>query len=407
MKYVMLALAFACALSSMNAQASLVHNRLRMIAQGKAEAVREELPELNEQFPSDPGIIFLNAVLEEDATKAEGMYETIIKMHPQSEWADDVQWRIVQYYALKRDTNTARKELAHFRKAYPTSEFLLLASDVVKATVGDGAFTVPQKTSTAVAVPSAPTTTADVKSTTQPKSGEPDAMAKISRQSMDVVPVAKAKAAPVAPTTPTAAPTSTPTPKTIPTTSTAPKKTTPGTVLVNSAPNKQTTSTIVQAPKTTPKPVVKATGAAPTTPGTSAPTKTTTSSNTTTATSTTSTATKPVAKPAVSAVKPTTTAVPATTSAAQKNSTVAVTVDDGKRYGLQVGIYSTLEAADAEATKFRKLKMRVNVDRKPTAEGERYFVVIGHYLTKDSAEKNKESVQLACECDPTIVLKEN
>ena len=118
-------------------QNSLVHNRLRMITQGKGDDVRKEMPELLKDYPDDPGVMFLNGVLMDDGSKATTIYEQITREYPQSEWADDAQWRIVQFYCLKRDTNRAQRELANFKRNYPLSEFLIHAMDIVKATVGN------------------------------------------------------------------------------------------------------------------------------------------------------------------------------------------------------------------------------------------------------------------------------
>ncbi len=120
------------------AQSSIVYNRLRMIIAGKADDVRKELPDLMKDFPDEPGVMFLNAVLTDDGTKALSIYEQITREHPQSEWADDAELRIVQFYALKKDTSRAQRELATFKRNYPLSEFLIHAVDLVKSTVGAG-----------------------------------------------------------------------------------------------------------------------------------------------------------------------------------------------------------------------------------------------------------------------------
>jgi hypothetical protein len=59
-----------------------------------------------------------------------------VKEQPDCEWSDDAQWRIVHYYAMKRDTAKAREEMNNYRNAYPKSELLLTAYDLLRATVG-------------------------------------------------------------------------------------------------------------------------------------------------------------------------------------------------------------------------------------------------------------------------------
>lgn len=115
---------------------NLVRNRLKRVALGQVEEVRNELPDLLAEFPSDPGVKLLHAVLVDDAARALPLFENIIRDYARSEWADDAQWRIVQIYALRGDTARAWQELQEYRKQYPDSEFLLFAAELVKNTVG-------------------------------------------------------------------------------------------------------------------------------------------------------------------------------------------------------------------------------------------------------------------------------
>jgi cell division septation protein DedD len=115
---------------------NIVRSKLRQVALGNTSDVRAELPELLRTYPNDAGIQFLNATLLADGAKALPLFVRIIRENPQSIWADDAQWRVVQVYALRKDTANARSELQNFRRNYPTSEFLLFAAEIVKSTVG-------------------------------------------------------------------------------------------------------------------------------------------------------------------------------------------------------------------------------------------------------------------------------
>lgn len=121
---------------SLQAQQALVRAKVLAVAEGRAEQVRKELPELLAAYPNDPGVLFLSAIVERDAQKAMEVYRRIVRDFPQSEWADDAQWRIVQYHALLRDTTKARAELAQFQRRYPLSEYLVHATSLVRTTVG-------------------------------------------------------------------------------------------------------------------------------------------------------------------------------------------------------------------------------------------------------------------------------
>jgi hypothetical protein len=117
-------------------QASIVRNRLQSLAMGKLDEVKRDLPDLLAEFPDDPGVQFLHASVLEDMSKSLPMYQRIVKEQPDCEWSDDAQWRIVHYYAMKRDTAKAREEMNNYRNAYPKSELLLTAYDLLRATVG-------------------------------------------------------------------------------------------------------------------------------------------------------------------------------------------------------------------------------------------------------------------------------
>ena len=120
------------------AQTSFVYQRLRSVMNGKVDEVRSELAEMakDKDVSDNPGLLFLQGVVMDDGAKACSIYERITQDFPESEWADDAQLRVVQYYALRRDTARAQRELANFKRSYPLSEYLIYAHDLVKATVG-------------------------------------------------------------------------------------------------------------------------------------------------------------------------------------------------------------------------------------------------------------------------------
>lgn len=113
-------------------QDDLVSKYLQMIAQGKIDNVKQQLPDLLAQYPNDPGVELLFATVITDGDKAFAKYKDIVKNYPKSQWADDAFWRIVQYYAIKGDSAEAYKQLNLFRKNYPASEFLMPATEIVK-----------------------------------------------------------------------------------------------------------------------------------------------------------------------------------------------------------------------------------------------------------------------------------
>ncbi|MCX7929648.1 MAG: SPOR domain-containing protein [Chlorobi bacterium] len=120
----------------LSAQQAAIRAKILAVAEGRADDIRRELPSLLRDYPNDPGVLFLAGILERDGPKALEMYQRIVRQFPNSEWADDSQWRIVQYYALLRDTAAARSALVEYQQRFPLSEFLVHAQNLVNATVG-------------------------------------------------------------------------------------------------------------------------------------------------------------------------------------------------------------------------------------------------------------------------------
>lgn len=113
---------------------------LNMIAEGKTEEVRAVMLDLYVENPDDPGVMLLAGAVLQDAFKAMDFYQKIVNDHPQSEWADDAMWRIIQFYAILGDEQKANAALEVMRKKYPTSQFLVPATDVVRSAVGLAAY---------------------------------------------------------------------------------------------------------------------------------------------------------------------------------------------------------------------------------------------------------------------------
>jgi len=74
-------------------------------------------------------------------------------------------------------------------------------------------------------------------------------------------------------------------------------------------------------------------------------------------------------------------------------------------FGLQVGLYSTIEAAKAEAERFKAMRLRADIYTKIIDGITMYAVVIGDYPTREKAEAEKFIVQAKCGCNPIIFQK--
>lgn len=121
--------------SKSNSQDELVNQYLSMIAAGQIDDVKMKLPDLFAEYPNDPGVQLLLGVVLDDAYKALDIYNKIIKNNPESPWADNAYWRVIQFYAITGDTTNARLSLHKFRQQYPSSVYLVPASDVVRSSI--------------------------------------------------------------------------------------------------------------------------------------------------------------------------------------------------------------------------------------------------------------------------------
>jgi len=268
--FVVIFLLFFAATFLVFSQGDQVKKYMKMVAQGKISDVKLALPDLLAEYPDDPGVLLLHASVVDDANKAIDIYEKIVKKHPESEYADDAYWRIIQYYAIKGDLDRANLELEAYRKKFPTSEFLTPAADVVRTAT---------------------------------------ALSKGGSRNHPVVAEKKKEKEEI-----------------------APKK----------------EKKMENLPKHYEKEKVKE---------------------------------KSIEKPR----------------------------DDEKDYkgtwGLQVGVYSTKEAAANEVERFRSMRLRSEIIQKKVDGASMHAVVIGDYSTKESAEAAKNIVQQQCSCSPMVFKK--
>lgn len=112
-------------------QDEIVRDNLRLLAHGRIDEVKSQIPDLLAKYPEDPGIKLLHGAILDDGSVAVKIYQNIIEKHADSEWADDAYWRTVQYYAISGELDKANLMLENFRRRYPASPFVAPASDVV------------------------------------------------------------------------------------------------------------------------------------------------------------------------------------------------------------------------------------------------------------------------------------
>ncbi len=118
------------------AQSEQVRHLMGVVASGNVHDAKAQIPDLLAAYPGDPGVQLLHGVVIDDAFRAFEIYKRIVSQYPDSEWADDAYWRIVQFHAILGDTTKAKYELGNFRKRFPKSEYLLPATDIVRSAIG-------------------------------------------------------------------------------------------------------------------------------------------------------------------------------------------------------------------------------------------------------------------------------
>jgi hypothetical protein len=107
-----------------------INSYLYMVEHGQTEKVRDLLPGLVEQYPNDPGVLYLQAILNTDGSAAVKMYQSIVDNYPKSEWADDALFKVYQFYYSLGLYRTAELKLAQLKKEYPSSRYLSQSAEV-------------------------------------------------------------------------------------------------------------------------------------------------------------------------------------------------------------------------------------------------------------------------------------
>ncbi len=91
---------------------------------GNSTAVKKELPVLMKSYPNNPGLMYVQARMTENANEAIKIYNEIYQKYPKSDWADDALYRSYQYYSITDNTKLAKEKLLLLKTKYPNSQFL-------------------------------------------------------------------------------------------------------------------------------------------------------------------------------------------------------------------------------------------------------------------------------------------
>mgnify|MGYP001990155449 FL=1 len=97
---------------------------------GNAESVREQLQRLKSQQPDNPGVIYLEALITDDADEAMILYKKILQNFPESDYADESAIKIGSYLFARGLYSQSSNELRLFAKKYSDSPHLQRAVDL-------------------------------------------------------------------------------------------------------------------------------------------------------------------------------------------------------------------------------------------------------------------------------------
>jgi len=106
-----------------------INKYLGMVSSGKADDVRQEIPGLLSEYPNNPGVLYLQAVVTKEGAEAVRIYQSIVDNFPQSQWADDALYRVYQYYYALGLYRTAELKMDQLKREYPGSKYLRSGAD--------------------------------------------------------------------------------------------------------------------------------------------------------------------------------------------------------------------------------------------------------------------------------------
>ncbi len=101
-----------------------VGNILALVNEGAFDAARQQAALLRGNGVARDEKLFVEALLETNAEKAVGRYQTLVNSFPRSRWADDALFRLYQYYYAVGAYSTAETFLRQLGASYPNSPYV-------------------------------------------------------------------------------------------------------------------------------------------------------------------------------------------------------------------------------------------------------------------------------------------
>ncbi len=103
--------------------------QLMKIERGAEDSVKIELEKLKIRYPNDPNIIFLDAILTENAADASLKFIKIVEEFPNSKYADASVYRLFNYYSVEGNNELSIKYFNKLKNEYSDSPYLRIAQN--------------------------------------------------------------------------------------------------------------------------------------------------------------------------------------------------------------------------------------------------------------------------------------
>jgi tetratricopeptide (TPR) repeat protein len=102
-----------------------VQGLLDLLEAGHTDSVRAQLEDLAYQYPGNPGVRFVRAILERDALVAAGIYKDIVRNHPNTPYESPALMRLGEYYFAQGLYIQSRQHLIKMVRKYPADPNLV------------------------------------------------------------------------------------------------------------------------------------------------------------------------------------------------------------------------------------------------------------------------------------------
>jgi hypothetical protein len=99
------------------------------IERGAEDSVKLELEKLKIRYPNDPNIIFLDAILTEDAAVSSLKFIKIVEEFPASKYADASVYRLFNYHSIEGNDELSKKYFNKLKNEYSESPYLRIAQN--------------------------------------------------------------------------------------------------------------------------------------------------------------------------------------------------------------------------------------------------------------------------------------